>query len=211
MRSCERKTRVKNRLHKVLYSIWNTDYEQKFRDPFSKKALNYWSRSRPDADPYTVAHMKRLVRRLQDITTTIAALENAMKELLDTFGSTLPSMNGCGTVVAATIIGEIGDISRFHSVAHLAKYAGCAPREHSSGKKIRHYKTRGGNRQLNAAFHRLALCQISRSGNAAAKRYFHRKITEGKSKGQALVCLRRQLVNVVWMLLTHNTEYRWPE
>jgi len=41
--------------------------------------------------------------------------------------------------------------------------------------------------------------------------YFKRKISEGKTKAQALVCLRRQLVNVVWMMMGHKTEYRYPQ
>jgi len=56
----------------------------------------------------------------------------------------------------------------------------------------------------------MALSQISRSGNDAAKAYFKRKTSEGKTKAQALVCLRRQLVNVVWMTLKHRTEYVYP-
>jgi len=42
----------------------------------------------------------------------------------------------------------------------------------------------------------MALSQISRSGNDAARAYFKKKVSEGKTKAQALVCLRRQLVNV---------------
>jgi hypothetical protein len=57
----------------------------------------------------------------------------------------------------------------------------------------------------------MALSQISRSGNDAAKTYFKRKISEGKTKAQALVCLRRQLINVVWMMMRHKTEYRYPQ
>src|SRR3990167_5640595 len=96
----------------------------------------------------------------------------------------------------------------YSSPGSLSKYAGCSPRERSSGKKIRHVKSRSGNRRLNCAFHRMALAQISRMGNDRAKRYFKRKISEGKSKSQALVCLRRQMVNIVWMMMKHKTIYR---
>ena len=56
----------------------------------------------------------------------------------------------------------------------------------------------------------MALSHISRSGNDAARAYFKKKVSEGKTKAQALVCLRRQLVNVVWMMMKHRTEYRLP-
>mgnify|MGYP001562355968 FL=1 len=151
--------------------------------------------------------MKRKVRRLLDIHTEVAELEKDMQQLLDD-NYTIQTASGCGVVLASAIVGEIGDINRFKSPGSLAKYAGCAPREKSSGKKVRHVKTRSGNRRLNCAFHRMALSQISRMGNDKARAYFKRKISEGKSKSQALVCLRRQMVNIVWMMLKHKTVYR---
>ena len=152
--------------------------------------------------------MKRKVRRLLDIHTEVTDLEKDMIALLDAGGYTIQTASGCGMVLASSIVGEIGDINRFHSPGALSKYAGCSPRERSSGKKTRHVKTRSGNRRLNCAFHRMALAQISRMGNDRAREYFKRKVSEGKSKSQALVCLRRQMVNIIWMMLKHKTIYR---
>ena len=205
------RARLKNQLHILLHRIHNTGYQVKFKDPFSKKALRYWLRSAPrDTDAILAQRTKRAVRRLLDLREEIQEIEEELTALMEASGHTITSASGCGTVIAAEIIGEIGDINRFHSPGALAKYAGCAPREHSSGKTIRWRKTRLGNRRLNRAFHRMALSQISRSGNDAARTYFKRKISEGKTKAQALVCLRRQLVNVIWMMLKHKTEYRLP-
>jgi transposase len=205
------RARLKNQLHILLHRIHNTGYRTKFKDPFSKKALRYWMRSIPKGtDAILAARMKRAVRRVLDLREEIQEIEEELGALMKDGGQTLSTASGCGTVIAAEIIGEIGDINRFHSPGALAKYAGCAPREHSSGKTIRWRKTRSGNRRLNRSFHRMALSQISRSGNDAARTYFKRKISEGKTKAQALVCLRRQLVNVVWMMMKHKTEYRLP-
>ena len=154
--------------------------------------------------------MKRAVRRLLDLWEEIQEIEEELETMMKENKQTLSTASGCGVVIAAEIVGEVGDINRFHSPGALAKYAGCAPREHSSGKTIRWRKTRSGNRRLNRAFHRMALSQISRSGNDAARVYFKRKISEGKTKAQALVCLRRQLVNVIWMMMKHKTEYLYP-
>ena len=151
--------------------------------------------------------MKRKVKKLEALRLEIKELESDMETLIEKSRHKIHTANGCGTVLAAMIIGEIGDISRFKSPSALAKYAGCAPREHSSGKTHRHRKTRSGNRRLNCAFHRLALSQISRMGNKKAKTYFLRKISEGKSKQQSLVCLRRQIVNIIWMIMKHKTAY----
>jgi len=206
------RSRLKNQLHILLHRIHNTGYRSKFKDPFSKKALCYWMRSAPkDTDTILEQRMKRAVRRLLDLRDEIQEIEEELETMMEENGQTVATASGCGPVIAAELIGEIGDMNRFHSPGALAKYAGCAPREHSSGKTIRWRKTRSGNRRLNRAFHRMALSQISRSGNDAARTYFKRKVSEGKTKAQALVCLRRQLVNVVWMMMKHKTEYVYPQ
>jgi transposase len=205
------RARLKNQLHILLHRVHNSGYRDKFKDSFSLKALRYWMRSVPrNTDDILISRMKRNVRRLLDLREEIQEIEEELEVLMKENGHTLATASGCGVVIAAELIGEIGDVNRFHSPGALAKYAGCAPREHSSGKTIRWRKTRSGNRRLNRAFHRMALSQISRSGNDMARTYFKRKISEGKTKAQALVCLRRQLVNVVWMMMKHKTEYVWP-
>jgi transposase len=203
----EERTRLKNHLHNLLHRIWNTEYQQKFKDPFTLKALRYWLKAKPKCDPFLYRSMKRKAKRLLDIYHEILDLEKEMETLLDQ-NYTIQTASGCGTTIAGMIVGEIGDIARFHSPGALAKYAGCSPRECSSGKKHRHMKTRSGNRRLNCAFHRMALSQISRSGNEKAKTYFKRKVSEGKSKSQALVCLRRVMVNIIWCMLKNKTTYR---
>jgi transposase len=206
------KTRIKNQLHTSLHRLHNTEYRTLFANPFSQKALKHWLRSYPkDASPFVVRSMKRKVRRLISIQEEIRELEAEMERLLNASGQTIQTASGCGTVTAGAIIGEVGDISRFKSPGSLAKYAGCAPRECSSGKTFRHRKTRAGNRRLNCAFHRMALSQISRMGNPYARAYFARKVSEGKTKLQALVCLRRQMVNIVWSMMKHRTVYHYPQ
>ena len=204
------RTRLKNQVHTLLYRIYNTEYVKVYKDPFSLKALTHWRNAKPKCDLYLLKTMKRKVRRLLDIHEEVSDLEKDMEKLLaDNY--TIQTASGCGVVLASTIIGEIGDIgdiNRFTSPGALSKYAGCSPKERSSGKKVRHVKSRSGNRRLNCAFHRMALSQISRMGNDKAKAYFKRKISEGKSKSQALVCLRRQMVNIVWMMMKHKTVYR---
>ncbi len=201
-------TRLKNQLHLLLHRIWNSEYREKFNNPFSVKGLRYWKKVVPKStSSFLVKNMKRKVKKLEALRLEIKELERDMELLIEESGHKVHTASGCGIVLAAMIIGEIGDISRFKSPATLAKYAGCAPREHSSGKTHHHRKTRGGNRRLNCAFHRLALSQISRMGNKKAKVYFLRKISEGKSKSQALVCLKRQIINIIWMIMKHKTDY----
>ena len=201
-------TRLKNQLHDLLHRIWNSAYQEKFVDPFSQKALRHWAQAqKKDASPFLMRTVKRKVRRLQALHEEVKELDRELAVLVQASGHTITTASGCGNEIAAALIAEIGDINRFDSPAALAKYAGCAPREYGSGKKQRYRKTRSGNRRLNRAFHVMALAQISPTGNARGRKYFEKKVSEGKSKAQALVYLRRQLVNVIWCMMKYKTVF----
>jgi transposase len=205
------RTRLKNQLHILLHRAHNTQYRAVYKDPFSKKALAYWMANIPQADTILASRITRAVKRLQQLREEVSEIEKELRVLVEASGHMLHTASGCGIVIAADIIGEVADVSRFKTPGALAKYAGCAPRECSSGKTVRFRKSYSGNRRLNRALHRMALAQISRMGNERARAYFKKKIAEGKSKMQALVCLRRQLVNVVWMMLKYKTAYTYPQ
>jgi len=112
---------------------------------------------------------------------------------------TLLALPGCGALSAAKLLGEIGPIERFDSDAQLARHAGVAPLEASSGKYRRHRLDRGGNRQLNCALHRIAITQAR--VHPPARAYLERKQSEGKSRREALRCLKRQLARAVFNTL----------
>lgn len=213
------RTRIKNQLHRLLHAAYNSEYRNKFKDPFSMKALRYW-KAHPaprahDASVFSLSVLKnqirRKVKRLLDIREEVKEIEQELDALMQQTGQKLQTLNGSGTVLTSQVLAEIRNIERFHSPSALAKYAGLAPRERSSGKTIRHMKTKSGNRRLNMAIHRIALSQISRSGNAKAKAYFQRKLSEGKTKSQALCCLKRRLVDIIFMMLKHKQEYNYTK
>jgi transposase len=102
-------------------------------------------------------------------------------------------------LTAAKLLCEIGPIARFGSDAQLARHAGVAPLDASSGKHQRHRLDRGGNRQLNCALHRIAVTQGR--VHAPARAYLERKQSEGKSRREALRCLKRQLARTVYTTL----------
>lgn len=97
---------------------------------------------------------------------------------------------------AAKLLCEIGPIARFQTDAQLARHAGVAPLDASSGKHRRHRLDRGGNRQLNCALHRIAVTQARVHPQARA--YLERKQSEGKSRREAIRCLKRQLARTVY-------------
>lgn len=203
-------TRLKNQLHRLLHKAYNSEYRDKFKNPFSKKALRFWLRSSPKTiSPVLKNQIKRKVKRLVDIKEEILEIEEELRILVDQTDQKIETLNGCGLVLAASLLAEIKNIEKFKSASSLAKYGGLCPRERSSGKKIRHIKTKSGNRKLNKAIHRIALAQIGRNGNIYSKEYFKRKVSEGKSKSQALCCLKRRLVDIIFMMLKYNQEYRY--
>jgi transposase len=102
-------------------------------------------------------------------------------------------------LTAAKLIGEIAGADRFATDAKLARTGGAAPIPASSGQTSRHRLDRGGNRQLNCALHRLAVNNANCDADTAA--YLERKRAEGKSRKEALRCLKRHLARRVWRLL----------
>ena len=149
---------------------------------------------------------KLQVRLARELTTRIRALTRLIDELDQELerrtAETAPALldvPGCGAVTAAKLLAEIGPIDRFRSDAQLARHSGVAPLEASSGRVQRHRLDRGGNRQLNAALYRMAITQARYHPQARA--YLERKRAEGKSRREAIRCLKRLLIRVVFNTL----------
>jgi transposase len=115
---------------------------------------------------------------------------------------------GCGTVTAAIIIGHTAGAKRFPTDACFARHAGTAPIPASSGNTQRHRLHRGGDRQLNHALHIIALSRARTDPTTRA--YLDRRHTEGKTKKEALRCLKRHLARRIWRLLYSTTETAPP-
>jgi transposase len=139
------------------------------------------------------------LRRIRELTRSIDALEHELAGLVATIAPQLLAERGCGTLTAAKLIGEIAGITRFKTDAQLARLAGTAPIPASSGNSTRHRLDPGGNRQLNCALHRLAISKSRHDPQTAA--YLARKHAEGKTRREALRCLKRHLTRRIWRLL----------
>jgi transposase len=143
-------------------------------------------------------------------------LENELAIFLKKFDCPLLSMNGLEVVSASQLLSCIGDIKRFSTPAKLARFAGIAPVTYASGRKETQYSNQRGNRELNSIFYGLAVRVSSTFGsknkalNPFFYEYYNRKLSEGKTKRQALKCVQRRLVNIIWTMLTNNEEYVNP-
>jgi transposase len=142
---------------------------------------------------------RNLVRAIRDRTKRVAALQCEIAAMVRDQAPQLLELPGCGTLTAAKLIAETAGAARFDTDAKLARLAGVAPIPASSGSRVRHRLDRGGNRQLNCALHRIAVTQGR--AHPPAREYLARKQAEGKSRIEAIRCLKRHLARRVWRLL----------
>jgi transposase len=149
-----------------------------------------------------------------DLLTDIRTLDRRLTELdkrLDTalldHGTRLTNMGGIGTVLAARVLAQTGQISRFGGESHYASYAGVAPIEIASGEHSRHRLSRSGNRQLNCAIHLIALQQV-RHNRDGGRDYYRRKLAEGKTTKEAMRCLKRRITARLYRIMLHDEDRR---
>ena len=142
---------------------------------------------------------RELGRAIRERTRRIRALELELSELVADQAPELLDLPGCGALTAAKLVAETAGVERFASDAKLARLAGVAPIPASSGNRRRHRLDRGGNRQLNCALHRIAVTQGR--VHPPAREFLDRKQAEGKSRIEALRCLKRHLARAVWQAL----------
>ena len=145
---------------------------------------------------------RELVASCRALNRTLAELDQELERRAIEIAPALLELPGCAGVTAAKLLAEIGPVDRFKNDAQLARHSGVAPLEASSGRVQRHRLDRGGNRQLNAALYRIAITQ-SRY-HPAARAYLERKRAEGKSRREAVRCLKRMLVRVIFNTLKAN-------
>ena len=123
-------------------------------------------------------------------------------------GTTVTEIFGVGPVIAAAILGAIGEVSRFADRDRFAAN-GTAPIEVASGGRKIHRLSLRGNRRLNHAIHMAAVTQI-RYAHSPGRAYFDRKIAEGKTGKEALRALKRQLSDVIYARLQADAARRAP-
>ena len=100
----------------------------------------------PTAAPVAIRHQLAgdLIADVRDLDRRIAAVEAHIKAAVAQSKTTLVELFGVGPVLAAKLLGEVGDISRFPTKHHFAARTGTAPLEASSGQVVRHRLSRAG-------------------------------------------------------------------
>jgi transposase len=147
-----------------------------------------------------VTDLGRLDTQLRETKKRIAATVAAAK-------TTVTEVFGVGPIVAATVIGDVGDVSRFPSRDQFAAYNGTAPIEVSSGGRRKVFRlSRRGNRRLNHAIHMAAVTQI-RHRHSEGRAYYDRKIAEGHSGKEAIRSLKRRISDAIYIRLRDDARH----
>ena len=194
------RTRLINELRWHLHDLW-PDWEIRERGLIHPTLQQQVSRRLKRADPTVRVRIARdLIARVRELTVTVNQLQHELGDLVHAAAPQLLAERGLGVLIAAKLIGEIGDVTRFQSDAQLARLAGCAPIPVSSGRTDRYRLDRGGNRHLNHAIHLLAVSKAIHDPNTAI--YIAKQRQNGKTHRDAIRCLKRHLVRRIWRLLT---------
>lgn len=158
-----------------------------------------------------------LINQIQNNITRLSEIESEIIKVYDKIGCTLHIYPCLDKISGAYILSEIGNINRFISSSKLAKYAGIAPIERSSGSIEKGLKNEFGNRELNSLIFKLA-CRSLLTGrykgkpfNAIFLDYYNKKISEGKTKHQVTICVMRRIINILYTMLKNNIEYIYPQ
>lgn len=160
--------------------------------------------------------VRSIVRDIEFKKKEMKYIERELKRLVNLLDYQLETMPGIELVTASALIAEIGDVRRFPNANKLARFAGIAPVYFGSGGKGKTHKSKQGNRALHALFYNLAVQQVQVAKGSKLPRnpvfhaYYQKKLKEGKTKGQALVCIMRRLVNIVYGMMKYKTAYELP-
>lgn len=154
------------------------------------------------ADPAlsaTVAGLVALARRIRDLEAEIGAHQRAILAGVRALWPALLDQPGVGPICAGELLAGYSHPGRLRSEAAFARLAGVAPIPASSGQTERRRLHRGGDRRLNRALHTIVLCRMQR--DQATRTYIARRVSDGKTKREAMRCLKRYVARQLFRLM----------
>ena len=141
--------------------------------------------------------IRRRVSAMSDLITEIKTLDTQIRAALQQTGTTLTRIRGIAHLGAADILAQVHHPHKYPTKAKFAMANGTAPIQASSGRTIRHRLNRGGNRRLNRIIHTAAITQIRQPGTEGHN-YYQRLQDRGKTKKEAIRCLKRRISDRIW-------------
>lgn len=214
LRAREILVRTQTKIANVVKSLVNTAPEPiraKYSKLSGKKLMRALKRRRPvTGDAVADALMlslSTLAVTWLDAESKAGELESRIEQIVREKAPAMLEIDGCGALSAVELGLAAGDNpGRMRSEASFAMLCGASPIEASSGKTVRHRLNRGGNRRANRALHSIVVSRMCSDGRTSE--YIARRISEGKSKREAMRCLKRYAAREVYRTLMSPTATR---
>lgn len=193
------RTRLACRLHAVLCELVPGGYSGEI---YASRAARLLDELEPQGAVATARHelAVELLADLRRIDEQKRETKKRIAQAVAASKTTVTEIFGVGPIVAATVIGNVGDVARIASSDRFAAYNGTAPIEVSCGPRRIYRLSRRGNRRLDHAIHLAAVTQI-RNRRSEGRGYYDRKIAEGKTGKEAIRALERRISDAIYRQL----------
>ncbi len=144
--------------------------------------------------------MRQLARRVLLLDDELKTIRTRLQRITATTAPDLIALHGAGLDTASTLLITAGDNPhRLDREQSFASLTGSSPLDASSGKRQRHRLNRGGDRQANAALWRIAMVRLAT--DQRTRDYVNKRLAEGKTKTEAIRCLKRYIAREVFNAL----------
>ncbi|PLA01735.1 IS110 family transposase [Streptococcus anginosus] len=193
-------------LNTFLESVSKKNYASKKIDELSKKASSSFGINFC-LDSFSL-QIKMLIEQISFIQNQVSDVENEIELLLEKLNSPITTIPGIGSVNAATILGEIGDIKRFSNPSKLVAYAGLDASISQSGEyesTYNHMSKRGSPYLRRALFQSALRAEFC---DPVFSDYYQKKISEGKHHLVATNAVARKLCHTIFAVLTKDEPYQ---
>ena len=193
-------------LNTFLESVTRKNYASKKINELSKKASSSFGINFC-LDSFSL-QIKMLIEQISFIQNQVSDVENEIEVLLEKLNSPITTIPGIGSVNAATILGEIGDIRRFSNPSKLVAYAGLDASVSQSGEyesTYNHMSKRGSPYLRRALFQSALRAEFC---DPVFSNYYQKKISEGKHHLVATNAVARKLCHTIFAVLTKNEPYQ---
>jgi transposase len=205
----EEKVRLVNRLHSKLFQI-DTLYKQRYgKDISSPNAIELMEKDYEKLDDVQSTLIRKDIKRLKGIIEEILELNLLMDENSDSLTKNLDSISGIAIITAFKLVALIGDISKFKNENNFASYVGASPVKFASGSYSKTVKNRGGRKSLHCLM--MQITRTQKKHDPEAKKYFEKKLSEGKTEDQAMISLQRKIVKIIYQIYKHNKPYDYQK
>jgi transposase len=169
-----------------------------------RAAAGFRPAGRTDVTNANRVALKTLARRVLELDDEIAMLDELLTPLVVETAPAMLARIGVGTDTAGALLVAAGEnTSRIRNERSFARLCGAAPLDASTGKQQRHRLNRGGDRQANSALWRIVITRLSY--DPATRRYLQRRCAEGKTKTEAIRCLKRYIARELYACLPPQT------